>query len=311
VIAEPLDILFAQSGQSVFYDAPEGRPSAPTVQIWWDQEGDKAPVRLAPSGAASVDAVNTTFASASGQASQNQKQANLTSVANIAVGRQYLLTNSLSETEWGEVTSKGGAYVLLRAPMQNSYANPDTFQGTRISQLLDPTWVADEVNLSDPFCLFPKWRVVWSYTAAGVACRAATYFDLVRYQTTFGVTGADVDGYAPGWLDSLSIDDRNGGGVRVIRQAVRQVKRDLSKAQQPAWAQRNSVAFNELIMMMAAVLALRTSFMRGATSRDQYETAKGEYWTHFNEWVGQAKSPTETAADGSGGRRAYSNILTR
>lgn len=297
------DVLYAVASQSIWHDARQGRASGtPTVQVWEDREGDLATARSATTGSASVDSVNTTVDAASGSGQANPKKVNVAATSSTAIGRQYLITNTaLGQSEWFEVAGIASAdYLIARQPLVHAYASADTVVGTRISITIDTTWASDINNLSDPYAPNPRWRAVFTYTVASVTYREAVYFDLLRYPVTFGVTAVDVDREAPGWLDRLPVDYQVGQGVTLITQAVRQVKRDLSRAKRADWAQRNSEQFNDLIVMQAVVKGAQAAYLHGGTGREQLEEVRKNYQSFFDQWIANSTAPEAVDAAGGG-----------
>jgi hypothetical protein len=297
------DVLLAVASQTIWHDARQGRASGtPTVAVWEDSQSDETTAESAITGAASADSVNTTVDAASGAAQANPKRLAVTATTSTAIGRHYLVTNAaLGQSEWIEVAGIASAdYLLTRQPMVHNYAASDTVVGTRISATIDTTWATDENNLSDPYAPNPRWRAVWTFVVGGVTYREATYFDLLRYPVTFGVTALDVDRESPGWLERLPIDQQVGQGVQLIAQAVRQVKRDLSRAKRSDWAQRNSEQFNDLICMQAVVKGAHAAYMHGGESRDRLDEARRDYQSFFDQWVANATAPEQASAAGDG-----------
>jgi hypothetical protein len=297
------DVLLATASQTIWHDVRYGRASGtPTVAVWEDSQSDETTAESAITGAASVESVNTTVDAASGSSQSNPKQLNVAATTNMVIGRHYLVTNAaLGQSEWIEAAGiSSGAYVLTRQPMVHVYANADTVVGTRISATIDTTWATDENNLSDPYAPNPRWRAVWTFVVNSVTYREATYFDLLRYPVTFGVTALDVDGYSRGWLERLPLDDQVGQGAQLILQAVKQVKRDLSRAKRTDWAQRNSEQFNDLICMMAVVKGAHAAYMHGGESRDRLDEARRDYQSFFDQWIANATAPEQASAAGDG-----------
>lgn len=224
-----LDLLFGVAGQSVFLDAPEGRPSSVTSgTVFLADTGDTiAELALAPAIEANP---NTITDAAAGASQANPKRVPLTATTGAAIGRVYLLTNADLQKEWIDVEEVIAAdAVIARHPLHDEYPVGSTFQSTRITAAIDDTWAADLANLLEPGDLGgnPMYRVRWVYVVAGVTYVADTYFNLTRYGARHGVTPRNVDDFFPGWIDGLPIDHKVDQGRRIIDEAYREVKLDL------------------------------------------------------------------------------------
>src|SRR4030067_1300294 len=67
---EKQQLLFGETGQSLVWDAPEGRASAVnSVQVWRALTGDLGTAETATTGSASIDSANTTVDANSGASS--------------------------------------------------------------------------------------------------------------------------------------------------------------------------------------------------------------------------------------------------
>lgn len=301
-----IELLYNVTGQALYYDAPEGRASGtPTVTIHEDTEGEDSTALTATTGSASVDSVNTTFDADSGADESPRNKLYLTATTGIVAGRQYRITNALGEVEWPEITSiASGDYVLARAPLTGNYASGDTFQGTRISIGVVDSFIQDRNNRSNSYDIHPRYRMQISYTVSSIAYRKNVYFDVVQDTSTLGITGSDIDAESPGWIDRLPVNDRVGAGERTVRQAIREVKRDLSRHQRSDWALRNQESFHALVIKKAVVIVSRAHWLHGATdaTRQVWLDARDDYDLHFKDWVVQSKAATAVSEDGAGGR---------
>jgi len=295
------DIKFNVTGQTVYFDPPEGRPSSVTdVQVWEDTQGEEAQEESAV-GAGSVGSVNTTFDAASGTSQDDPTKCNLTATTSIVVGRQYLATNAYGEKEWVEVERiDSGNAVYGRNALSVDFASADTFVETRISATVDATWVADKNNLSDPLCPRPRYRVAWTYVVSSVTYVATTYFDLVRKPFLTTVTPADVDRLARGWLARLSTDDQRWNGQTVIDEAVHQVKLDLWERGVTAYALRNSDILNELVRLRAVHLVSEQAFREGGVGQLALELDRRNYWDRVTNLVSSSQAQIQVTADGAG-----------
>lgn len=220
------DVLFNVAGQSLVFDAPEGRPSAVTsVHVYaWDV-ADESSADFTPTGTVETNP-NTTLDGAAGPSTSNPRSIPVTATTGFAVGRQYLLTGASSLKEWVEVESVTSAdSVTARHPLHNDYATGAALVSTRITAPVDADWMADAANISEG--ANPGYRVRWVYVVGGSTYVADTYCNLVRYGARHGVTPQDVESEYAGWLDKLPVDHRSDQGRRLIDEAYRAVKIDL------------------------------------------------------------------------------------
>lgn len=296
------DIKFNVTGQTIYWDAPEGRASSVTdVQVWEDYESEEGQEESAITGSGSVDSVNTTFDAASGVSQSDPNVCYLTATTNIAVDRQYLATNAYGEKEWVLVEDISSAVsITARNALSLDYAATDTFVGTRLSATIDSDWVADKDNISDPLCPRPRYRVAWTYVVGGVTYYATTWFDLVRKPFVTNVTPADVDRLARGWLARLSTDDAQGNGQTVIDEAVHQVKLDLWERGVTAYALRNSDVLNELVRLRAVSLVSEQAFREGGVGQLAMELDRKNYWDRVANLVSSSQAQIQVSADGAG-----------
>lgn len=255
------DVIYGVAGQSLIFDAPEGRPSAVTsVTVFESEEGDDDTAELATSGAAAIETnPNTTFDEASGISKAEPRKCSLAATTGITPGRSYLATNDILEREWVEVVSIAVAdSVLVRHPLLNDYPIGSTFQSTRISIALDAAWVADDQNISWEVLPHARYRVRWVYTVGGVVCVHDTYMDLLRYAGRHTVTPKDVDHAYSGWILSLPTDYREDQGRAKIDEAYRRVKFDLYGDLLPDQSIRNRELLDALVIAKAGWLVFPT-----------------------------------------------------
>ncbi len=256
---QTIDILYGVTGQSLYFDCPEGRPSAVTSStVYVNTTGDNGTTESALTGSAAVEtSPNTTFDQLSGQSSANgdYRYCYLTATTGIVRGRNYLATNATGEQEWVEAQSIASAdYIIAREPLANSYTSADTFVSTRVTHAVDSTWVADSSNISgdiDPNAKY-RWRLV--YVVSSVTYVHDLYFDLLRYAGRHDVTPVDVDRKFPGWLDRLPTYYREDQGRALIDEAYREIKYDLYNELKADQSIRNREVLNELVILRAGML---------------------------------------------------------
>lgn len=289
------------TGQSLVFDAPEGRASSVTsVTVFEATTDDDGTSEAATTGSAAVETnPNTTFDAASGDGQADPRKCNLTATTGITAGRRYLATNTTGEKELVEVAEIASAdYVIARNPLRNAYVSTNTFVSTRISISIDSTWVAAETNISQWLTPNPRYRVRWVYVVGGVTYVHATFFDLVRYRGDHTVVGLDVDRRFPGWLDSLPTQHREDQGAAIIAEAYRLVKLDLyhhGKADQMA---RNMEVIDHLVVLRAFANSVQAQVASGG-SMDVAAWALGQYQGELQHLIAQPKIEFDVSSGGA------------
>jgi hypothetical protein len=293
------EVIFNLAGQTFFYDPPEGQPSGtPTVRVLSSDEDDDGAVDAATTGACSVDSVATTT---NGALSIGDQSATLTSGTGVTRLRRYLLTDTDGNREFVEVSAVNGTAVSFRLPLVNSYASGSSFKGCRISIGVDPTWMADEDNISDVFggaAGSAGYRLRWAYTVDSVATIGVSYADLVRYQSKNLVTAMDVDRVFPGWIDNLGPDDRADQGAGIIDVAFNAVKMDALGDSQLLRRIRNTEILRELVIYRAKVLMVQNQVMSNGVSIQALEVAERLYERRY---VTLIREPKVDVDEGGGG----------
>lgn len=278
------DILFGVTGQTVYFDAPEGRPSSVTsVDVFlWDESDNSAGQSAVGTGSVETNPATTTDAAA-GPSQADTTKVPLTATTGCAIGRRYLLTDADSFSEWIEVVNiQSAAHVHARHPLHNDFTTGAAFVSTRIQATVDSTWVADEAYLNNTAGPNPAYRVRWVYVVNSVTYVADTYFNLVRYAGAHGVRPQDVELTSPGWLDRLPVDHRNDQGRRLIDEAYRAVKIDLHQI----WTDDAMVANAEIVDELTRWKCIEgTELARifsGGGSQDAASMAHGAYQARFD-----------------------------
>lgn len=294
------EIIFNLAGQSFVYDPPEGRASGtPTVQVFASDTDDTGTAESATTGAASVDSVSTTISVA---ASAGAVALTLTSGTGVAKNRRYLLTDADGNQETVEVLGVSGTSVRIRHPLINDYASSSTFVGTRISIAVNSTWMADTTNLSDQLeSGAAGYRLRWAYTVNSVATIGVSYADLVRYQSKNLVSPLDVDRTFPGWLDRLSIDNREDQGVALVEEAFRAVRMDALADAQLLRRIRDTQVLSELVVYRANVLATQNNVIANGLGVESLEVARDLYQQRYVSLIREPKVSVDQAGGGSNG----------
>ncbi len=162
-----LDIIKDVASQRVYFYPPEGRPSTtPSVEIK-DRTGTV--ITAAATTYVTEDAVNTTL---SANAALGAKSVTLTSVADLEIDVEYLLTSTLSEVERVTVTSinTSSKAVGLADKLEHAFASTSTFVGTRFYRTLQTAEVDELAEL---------YRARASYAVGGLNYIIETPFDVV------------------------------------------------------------------------------------------------------------------------------------
>lgn len=305
------EIIYALTGQSFYFDPPEGRPSGtPTVQVFAAGNDDDGTAESATTGAASVDSVNTTL---NGATSIGTRTLTLTSGTGVTKGRRYLLTDTNGESEWVEVHGISGTTCTTKHPLINAYDTGATFVGCRISISVDSTWVATKSRITDvlveeartvpSYSTAPGaagYRLRWSYTV-GSATIGVSYADLVRYQAKNLVTPLDVDRVFPGFLDRLALDYREDQGAALVDEAFQAVKMDALADAQLLRRIRDTQVLSELVKYRANELAIQNEVMRGAAQLGQLEVAQRAYRQRYDQLMREPKIASDTGGGGANG----------
>lgn len=311
------EIIFNLASQSFVYDPPElfRASGTPTVQVFQGSSDDTSTALTATTGAASVDAVNTTLAVA---ASAGAVTLTVAAGTSIGRGRRYLLAGADGHREVIECASITGTAVGLRHPLINDYAiTTSTFQGTRISISVLDSWAASVSNITD--ILGGSWqtasttreiewasgaagyRLRWAYTVDGVATIGVSYADLVRYQAKNLVSALDVDRLFPGWIDRLPPDYRNDQGVAFIDEAFHAVKMDALTDAQLLRRVRDTQVLAELVKYRANLLAIQNHVFYNGTDSRVLEIARDLYDQRYNALIREPKVAVDQGGGGANG----------
>ena len=251
-------IYYNVTGQSLVFDCPEGRPSSVTsVTVYPSTTGDDGTTESATTGSAAVETnPNTTFDAASGDGQADPTLLSVAATTGMVIGRSYLATNALGESEFFEVTGiTSGASCNSRYPLRNAYASSDTVEGTRISISVDSTWVADKTNISDDLDPNPGYRVRWVYVVDSVTRVHDDYFNLVRYRAGHDVTAVEISRVRSGWLNDLPSEHQEDRGAVLIDDAYTELSFDFHRAGIPAEMLRNRDVVNRLVIHKAILMS--------------------------------------------------------
>lgn len=287
--------------QTLVWDAPEGRPSSVvSVTVYPSSTGDDGTTEAATTGVGATETnPNTTFDAASGDGQADPRTLNVAATTGMAIGRSYLATNALGESEFVEVTGiTSGVSAQARHNLRNSYTTADTFASTRISISVDDTWIGDAANISDDLNPNPGYRVRWVYVVGGVTRVHDTYFNVVRYRAGHDVTPADVANVRTNWINNLPTEHREDNGAVLIDDAYSDLTFDFHRVGIPAEMLRNRDVVNRLTIRKAILLASQN---RAAETGDTtaYEIDRDEYNSLLDGLI-RVNNRTQMAIDSSG-----------
>lgn len=223
-------LTFGLTGQVVEFYPPEGSegvPSAASVSVWRGEDDNDDAAELTPS--VTVDSTNILFDAASGFSNHDvsRRRCFLASVSGVAQRRKYIVQNAFSEREIvrvEQISTSAPIGVDVEHDLVHDYAAGSSFLGLRISWTVDSTWIADEDNLND--YAYP-FRILWTYTIAGVVRKHWTYADVVRVAKQHGVTVESLLGEWPSLWHQLPQSERLMSADRLITAAWRRVEDDL------------------------------------------------------------------------------------
>lgn len=305
-----LDIAFGVASQTLYYDAPEGRPSSVTSATHLlDPDDDTGTAEFTATGSVETSP-NTTLDAAAGPNETEPTKVPLTATTGVVRGRRYLISNAAGEREWVEVERIVSAdAVYARSPLLNTYASTNTFVSTRINVSVDATWVAEKSNLSPATRTAPYYRTRLVYVVDSVTYAAAIYYDLVRYPFRHSVVGPDVDAFSPGWFDRLSADDRRCQGERLIEEAARQVKEDLITRALADYGARNSEFLNALVVRKAVWNGLDAAVNHGAVDTRIADRAGAAYFAFLDKTIEQTVH--QATEDGAGAQTPKAPMWVR
>ena len=299
---EKQQLLFGETGQSLVWDAPEGRASAVnSVQVWRALTGDLGTAETATTGSASIDSANTTVDANSGASSANPRKLNVAATTNMVVGRRYLVTAATGESEWVLVQEiVAGDYIIAAHPLYNDYVSADTVVGTRLTISVHSTFVADTSKITDGLTdPNPGYRVRWDYTVASITRVHDAYFDLVRYAVQHTVQPIDMEALIPNWRDRLPSYHHTDEGRRIIDEAARQVRWDFHESGLTLSSLRSHDGLDELVRQKAWLLLERDAVAMGSGSTVVLELAMRTYQSRLDQLV-RVTSQLPMSSDTSG-----------
>lgn len=239
--------LLEDTAGTVYYDIPQGRPSAYTVTIK-DRDNANLPNAAVSGATATLDAVNTTVTAWS---ADTPAQVTLTAITNIARNRTYLLTNAIGETAMLKVKGidSSGKIVYFYEDCPITLAASDAFQGTRIS------YVVTALNAAESKL---NYRCQWMYTVSSVAYQVQQSFDIVKVIPYNPATSDGLRQYAPALAKQfeLSATRNSGDWTERLATSFEKVLFDMEQRGDYAkaiidWGQWDYAVYERLLLQLA------------------------------------------------------------
>jgi len=308
------EIYYNVTGQVLYYDAPEGKPSSMSnPEVFPNATGDDGTAEDLWSSVALSNTPDATVDVTSGAGETDPRKVNLTATSGVDIGGVYLLTGASGEREWVEVVEiSSGAWVIARNPLHNSFAVSSTFETTRISGSINATWVADSGKISDDLNPAPGYRVRWIYVYDSRTYVKDTYFDMVRYKASHNVTPIDMVKFFPGWKNILPTYHQEDNGRSIIGEAYQQLKFDLYSHGLPDEMARDREAVDELVKFKARELLLFQRFFETGQGAEMAEEGKLQYQTRLDSLITiTAKVPFASGTGGSATQIEVPSIWSR
>lgn len=226
------DIQLDVGGTLIVQPPETGRPSSLTCSIYLPTGA------LIASPTATVDAVNTTVAAS---ASEGDESLTLTSAANVAVRRHYVVVCDDGERLTIRVRAIRGAVVDLYQPLPRDVDAGSLCYGTRITA---PVTSGQATPIGDGY------EARWAYTVDGVAVRCNTRWSVVRtvWPDIIG-TVAGLRDYAGRLLtpERENNHTRNAGYLDEIERATRGLKATLIQRGRTPARFRSFAAFEDVV----------------------------------------------------------------
>ncbi len=297
-----LDIYYNVTGQELFWDAPEGRPSSITsVQVFDVTVDDDGTAEAATTGSASLENPASESLTASAGISQANPKNLPLSTASLEAGKVYLLDGADGDREWIKPLALSGTAATLAHPLRADYTTADAVKSTRIVISIDDTWAADEADVKASLDPNPQYRVRWVYVVDSKTVVWDSYFSLLRYKGDHDVTPLDMEAEFPGWLDRLPEHHIVNQGATLISKAYEKVQRELHFANVPDEAIRNRDVLNDLTVLKAIEMRERTSFyLNGGSNALELEDARVQFHRAMQNYLTVVgRTPIDTGSGAS------------
>lgn len=293
------EVVFGLSGQSIVFDALEGRPSSVTsVEVFSVGNGDLSPTEDALDPAVIEAAPVGVFTADSGASEPDRQILALDDTAALLPGRVYLAVGSKIR-EWIEIDAVNSpTEARSAAPLLNTFSIGDTFQTTRIVLPVKDAWAADTNNVSHG-SPEPRYRVRLEYVVDGTSYVHAVFFNLVRYAESQSVTVAVMETFYPSWRYVLSTYHQTDQGARLIAQAYDDVAFDLRSSGYDVGQIRDQEVVDDLVKHKAVERLQVDLLMNGAGDTERVDLARRLYESRVEQLV-TTISRVDIDTDGSG-----------
>lgn len=176
-------IQYNVTGQTLSFEAPQGRPSADGTVSLYDSRHDPDDATYNPivTGTATRTAIDVVTNGAAGPAESDPRNVPILAATITGLGTLLKpgiclwLTNASQESERIEVAKVGTSSIGSVEKLSYSYATGASVKSAEMtSPAIPAAWIQDEINLCEDA------YAVWTYTVGGVTYRSRSYFDVVR-----------------------------------------------------------------------------------------------------------------------------------
>lgn len=251
------DLKYNVTGQTVYFDCPEGRPSSiVSMKLYAMGSGDDGTVEAALDTPAIEASPDTTFDDVAGVGQSNRKLCPLTATTGTALGRRFLATNAAGERDWVEVGEiDSGVSITAKEPLKNAYASGAKFVSTRITAAVLDAFIQSSNKITDNNDPNPGYRLRVEYVYGNATEVHHKGVDVARYPGGHTVTPADMESYRAAWSNLLPTHHREDGGLRLLDEAYDDHKWNLFHAGVADETIRNQAATDRAVKLLAWVNA--------------------------------------------------------
>lgn len=263
-------------------------------------------------GNATLDSVSTTVASASGYSQTNRSRLNLTSTANVAVGRTYAVATANGQREVVVVKAIGSGYVDLENDLAFDYAAADTFKGITHTATVDAAFIQDvsNINVFGVVSRFqtdldaeaaPPYRVKWTYTNGGLSRIVWTYFDVARQAAKSNTSLHDLRKHFPDLTNEEWLGQRGKGFIAQLDAGWERLLFDIRAAGYDVDAIREGPMLDELHLRSTLMVIAEAGLSPSNRAPDQWAMEKRmDYRAMFSQAIGAGlKVWIDQGSDGS------------
>lgn len=212
-------LIYNRTGQIVSFYPPdaevigEGAPTAAaTYSVWGGTQSNDDAAKF--TGAASLDAVNTTVDVASGYSEANRARIYVAATTDMVAGERYIVAGANREIVQARAISAGDHVTLANDLSYDYPITSSTVKGLRHYFTVDATfialvssinvWGADTVSATlggvvtgSGGTQAPPYRVRWVYTTGSTVRESWTTFDVVRKPSKANLSYIDLLSVVP------------------------------------------------------------------------------------------------------------------